>query len=179
MTRTESVAKRTVFVLFTLPQTPLMPTAPACQFFQRRTQCRTISGQGVHRAQHILAMHLPLHDAGALKFPQLRREHFLRDLRDATLQIAVAFMARFELTQDQRLPLASDHVDRHRDGTLSSQHEYNIQAVPAVDMSGTKKCVIDTGCRPKERCEQDNRRARMWNFQKSDDAPGAGRGGHS
>ena len=78
-------------------KTPLMPTIPACQLFQCRTQCRTIFGKGVRRAQHILAMHLSLHDAGTLKLAELRSKHFLRDFRDAPLQLTVAYLARLEL----------------------------------------------------------------------------------
>ena len=101
-------------------KTPLMPTTPACQLFERRTQCRTIFGKGVHGAQHILAMNLSLHDACTLKFAELRSEHFLRDFRDAPLQFTVAYLAGLELPKNQRLPLSAYHVDCHRNRALCS-----------------------------------------------------------
>ena len=104
-----------------------MPTTPACQLFERGPQCHTVFGQGVHGAQHTFAVHLSLHDAVALKFAELRCEHFLRDLRDTPLQLTVAYSPGLEHPEDQRLPLPSDHVNRRRDGALSSQHVSNIQ----------------------------------------------------
>jgi hypothetical protein len=59
-----------------------------------------------------------MHDAVALHFAELLRQHFLRDAGEGPLQLGEALDTLEQLVQDQDLPATSDHGQRNLCGTL-------------------------------------------------------------
>jgi len=132
-----------------LPKTSLMPTTPACQLFERGPQCHTVFGQGVHGAQHTLAVHSRSTMPSRSSFAELRCEHFLRDLRNTPLQLTVAYPAGLELRR-----ISGFHFPPITSIAVVTAHSlrsmYTTYRVRGCGGIRTKKCVIDTGCRPEE-----------------------------
>lgn len=99
-----------------------MIRTPSCQSRQSGAQGFAIFAEPVLGLQDFAEMDRACKDAFFLQLPQLFDEHFVAHARDGAAQFAKVPRAVFELSQDERLPLAADDVDGRFDGAIFNAH---------------------------------------------------------
>lgn len=81
-----------------------------------------------------------LDDAAAFEFPQLLGEDFVAGFGDEAAEFVEAALFHFECEEDERLPLATNHIDGDAHGAIGDLH-----AITIAGCSRTKWCVLTRG----------------------------------
>lgn len=104
----------------------MMPCSPRSHGIEHWAQCLAVFRECVFDVRYFSADNRTGDDPGTFQFTQMLGEDLATRLRDKSPEFAEPPFALFERIQDQRLPLSTDHLNRHAHRAFRDLHRHTI-----------------------------------------------------